>query len=236
MPIRSRLLHVLRLALGGPANASIWNWWGLVIWLASVTLNVFGTKIPHVHLSHAAWIAVFLAITAFLLGRAAVGLHREAHPDFPLHSVKLGRGWSLDTPASHGGGKLMIFSIDFTNRQPAPVHITADLWWVLERKFTRKRRLRRDTLRAEALGPYEASAYTGTLGTNAVFGRPQVVAGFGREEGLLAFESNMLVGLTVGDDGEFIVRDGLRLFIRLRDGVTCAESDDYEVTLWGAQP
>lgn len=71
------------MAFAGPANASIWNWWPLPVWVVTAILGAAGIARPKLVLSPALWVAIFFAVTALLLFRAAVRLHLASLRPFP---------------------------------------------------------------------------------------------------------------------------------------------------------
>jgi hypothetical protein len=209
-----------------------------VVWVASAFLGVFGTQIPKLSFSRGAWIAIFLAVTALFLLRAAYRLHVEAHPDFPLHFFTPGPLWIFDNPepVNKFEEKLIAFDVEFLNRDPTnKFHLTVDLWWVHESKVQpKRRRFWFDSKKARPLGPYKLSPYRGSLGTAKVFGRPQVIDGQESEDGLVAFVPHVIPGMKIVDD-ELKGEEGLRFFVRLSDGVSGAERD-VDMNLPGGQP
>lgn len=234
---RRRLLAVLRLSFGGPANASVWNWWPLVVWAASAFLGVFGTRIPNVSLSRSAWIAVFLGVTALLLLRAAYRLHAEAYPDFPDYRFTPGPLWGLKIPApKQGETELILFDVDFTNRQAAAkVHLSVDLYWIEDARLRVKRRFWFGDREMEPWGPHRIPSYRGPLGTNKMLDRPAVVGPHDPVKGLVAFEPLPIPGLKI-EDNDLIVPDHLRFVARLKDDISGAETEDIPLRILGSYP
>jgi hypothetical protein len=163
-----------------------------------------------------------------------------AYPDFPDHRFTHGPLWVLDNPHSKDEyeKKLLVFDVDFTNREPNDrVHLTVDLWWVHDLKVEpKRRRFWFDGRKARPLGPYQIWPYRGSLGHNKMLGRPAVVDGHDRVDGMVAFVPSVVPGLVIGDEASELTADeGFRLFVRLSDDVSGAECDE-DVNLQRTQP
>jgi hypothetical protein len=224
LPRMRRLWRVATFAFGKPASGAA-QWGPLALTVLGTAATAVGLALPK---PGGYWLAIAgIASLCVVLFFAAFRLHVAAFPDFPEHRFTHGPLWILDRPeADKKGEKLVVFSVDFTNREPsARIHLTVDLWWVHDFNVEPRKGFWRSR-KAGPLGPFRFWAYRGGLGRNVVLARPTDVAPHGRAEGLVAFEIGVVPGLEVGDEASDLrAAPDLRLYARLIDDVSGAEHD-----------
>jgi hypothetical protein len=232
-----RLWRVSTFAFGKPASGAA-QWGPLVLTALGTAATAVGLALPK---PGGYWLAIAgLVGLGLVLFLAVFRLHRAAYPDFPDHRLTHGPLWVLDNPQPRNEyeNKLIVFDVDFTNREPtARIHLTVDLWWIHDLKVQpKRRRFWFDSKKSRPLGPFRIWPYRGSLGGNKVLGRPVVVDGHDRADGMVAFVPNAIPGLEIGDEAsDLTAEEGFRFFIRLMDDVSGAQRDE-DVVLPRTQP
>lgn len=209
---RGSAIAVLRLAFAGPANASVWNWWPLPLWLAAAVLGLFRVQLPKLALNRAEWLAVFLGVCVALLFRAAYKLHAQAYPPFPLHRISRARPMHIPRDDDDD---LFFVDITYTNRTSQQVILEMELMW--ERHY----------VNGMKMGPYRYFSVSGPIGSIQLTDQPVVVAPHDvtKPEVRLAFSAEPAFGVCEDENGLMDVEPGMRLFLRLTDQVTDAVTD-----------
>ena len=163
------------------------------------------------------WLAVGSAVALLLLlfAEGAFRLWRKAaavaYPVFPRHGLDLGNPMymSLKDPLDD----FILFDLTFVNRTDTPVALVVGVFWEWERT------------EGEVLGPYSLAPVTTNLGDLKVLDWPASVGPHLPFSGQAAFSVGHAIGITEGNYGDVILRPGLRLFVRLTDLNTDAQTD-----------
>jgi hypothetical protein len=143
----------------------------------------------------------------------AIGLYREAHPEFPQHALSVEPMWYADLPDKFDASRetrVLFLPIEYTNRDPTRrVSLDFDLLW------------HRD-VQGQVMGPYVVSHYRGR-NIPDVLSTPLAVEPQTHIKGDLSFDASGASWVfEFGELTEVSVNGWFRVYLRVTDHVTGA--------------